>query len=151
MSTRRVGERRTPSPSSTTTALAVSTRTMARRCETTQSGSYVALRTSASPVPPIDLGIRPALRHPRRPGLPARASSRPLRELSHTHGPVCRGYACHCSAQPCTGGQAPVLVGGVREGGSMRYPPAARSDVVDTLHGRLVPDPYRWLEDASAP
>ena len=27
------------------------------------------------------------------------------------------------------------------------YPPAARDDIVDMLHGRAVPDPYRWLED----
>ena len=29
------------------------------------------------------------------------------------------------------------------------YPQARRTDQVDTLHGTQVPDPYRWLEDAS--
>ncbi len=33
----------------------------------------------------------------------------------------------------------------------MDYPAAERLDIVDTLHGRAVPDPYRWLEDASDP
>ncbi|MGF1663033.1 MAG: prolyl oligopeptidase family protein [Kineosporiaceae bacterium] len=27
------------------------------------------------------------------------------------------------------------------------YPPAARTDLVERLHGTPVPDPYRWLED----
>ena len=31
----------------------------------------------------------------------------------------------------------------------MRYPDAPRLDIVETLHGRGVADPYRWLEDAS--
>jgi prolyl oligopeptidase len=30
------------------------------------------------------------------------------------------------------------------------YPPAERQAVADTLHGRRVADPYRWLEDASS-
>ncbi|WP_028648734.1 prolyl oligopeptidase family protein [Nocardiopsis sp. CNT312] len=29
----------------------------------------------------------------------------------------------------------------------LRYPPAERSDIIDTLHGHAVGDPYRWLED----
>jgi prolyl oligopeptidase len=31
------------------------------------------------------------------------------------------------------------------------YPPAERLDLVETLHGREVADPYRWLEDADDP
>jgi len=32
----------------------------------------------------------------------------------------------------------------------VRYPPATRLEVVDVLHGTLVADPYRWLEDLEA-
>jgi prolyl oligopeptidase len=33
--------------------------------------------------------------------------------------------------------------------GSLKYPAAPRGDVVDTLHGVQVPDPFRWLEEYS--
>ncbi|HKY61167.1 MAG TPA: prolyl oligopeptidase family serine peptidase [Gemmatimonadota bacterium] len=31
------------------------------------------------------------------------------------------------------------------------YPAARRGEVVDTLHGVAIPDPYRWLEDLQSP
>jgi prolyl oligopeptidase len=31
--------------------------------------------------------------------------------------------------------------------GQIQYPQARKGDLVETLHGRTVPDPYRWLED----
>ncbi|TDD59703.1 S9 family peptidase [Kribbella antibiotica] len=33
----------------------------------------------------------------------------------------------------------------------MTYPETRRGDVVETLHGHPIADPYRWLEDADAP
>jgi len=36
-------------------------------------------------------------------------------------------------------------------GPALDYPPTRRDDVVDTIHGQAVADPYRWLEDVEAP
>jgi prolyl oligopeptidase len=33
----------------------------------------------------------------------------------------------------------------------MEYPAARREEIVDVLHGREIPDPYRWLEDPDDP
>ena len=34
--------------------------------------------------------------------------------------------------------------------GPLKYPDSRRADTVETLHGRAVPDPYRWLEDPNS-
>jgi len=34
--------------------------------------------------------------------------------------------------------------------GPLKYPDARRAATVETLHGRAVPDPYRWLEDPNS-
>jgi prolyl oligopeptidase len=34
--------------------------------------------------------------------------------------------------------------------GPLKYPDARRDGTVETLHGRAVPDPYRWLEDPNS-
>ncbi|HSS08374.1 MAG TPA: hypothetical protein VLL25_00720, partial [Acidimicrobiales bacterium] len=34
---------------------------------------------------------------------------------------------------------------------SLHYPAARRMDLVETIHGQPVADPYRWLEDAKSP
>ena len=34
--------------------------------------------------------------------------------------------------------------------GSINYPATKKVDVVDTIHGKTIPDPYRWLEDDNA-
>lgn len=33
----------------------------------------------------------------------------------------------------------------------VEYPAARRGDIVDVMHGRAIPDPYRWLEDPDDP
>ena len=33
----------------------------------------------------------------------------------------------------------------------LRYPEAPRQDLVQELHGELIADPYRWIEDAADP
>src|ERR671922_2522826 len=38
-----------------------------------------------------------------------------------------------------------------RPGGPMTYPESHRDDVVETLHGHQIADPYRWLEDPDSP
>ncbi len=46
---------------------------------------------------------------------------------------------------------ASTTLGSVDAMPPLHYPHARRGDVVDTHHGTLVADPYRWLEDTDAP
>jgi prolyl oligopeptidase len=34
--------------------------------------------------------------------------------------------------------------------GPLKYPDSRRADTTETLHGRAVADPYRWLEDPNS-
>jgi prolyl oligopeptidase len=56
---------------------------------------------------------------------------------------------------PCNGmGLSVTALRGLARLGLMtrpRYPAAERLDLVETLHGREVTDPYRWLEDPADP
>src|SRR5262249_14147896 len=36
------------------------------------------------------------------------------------------------------------------QAGPLSYPSPHRDEVVDDLHGRRIPDPYRWLEDPTS-
>ncbi|MBI2219915.1 MAG: S9 family peptidase [Acidobacteria bacterium] len=50
------------------------------------------------------------------------------------------------------GASAVVTLGALAaQSTQMSYPKARKADIVDTLHGTRVPDPYRWLENAGDP
>ncbi len=62
--------------------------------------------------------------------------------------PVCLAFACQGSSN-----LAPSTALALERPPSRAwvYPQAERQDVVETLHGTPVSDPYRWLEDSDSP
>ncbi len=44
-----------------------------------------------------------------------------------------------------------VFAGGEGLRAAVKYPSAARGDLVDVYHGQRIADPYRWLEDPDSP
>ncbi|MFC7649925.1 ATP-binding cassette domain-containing protein [Streptosporangium lutulentum] len=61
------------------------------------------------------------------------------------------GHEEMLAASPLRGPGRPVEPFEHPGAGPMIYPPAERQPIVDDLHGRAVPDPYRWLEDPESP
>ncbi len=51
-----------------------------------------------------------------------------------------------CSSSPKADDASPKPVEGV----ALSYPETKRQDIVETLHGQSVADPYRWLEDVES-
>ena len=65
---------------------------------------------------------------------------------------IALGLTVTAFAPACTGGKQPdepVTIENKQEV-KMSYPETRREEVVDTLHGVEVADPYRWLEDAES-
>jgi prolyl oligopeptidase len=65
---------------------------------------------------------------------------------------LCAGQEAAGPASTVAGGQAKARTDGhySRDMTTPSYPDAARLDLTETIHGREVADPYRWLEDAGS-
>src|SRR3954447_20262968 len=161
-----VSECTTSAPESTGSGFSARTSTIARRLETTHSGSYVALSSRvAAGVERAGAGVSGRGEWSRRePGwlsVDDRDATRDTGHLRRPGPPVAPGPAGN-SILSCDG---PVSLPGSRAGplhpalrseasvtvDPMRYPEAPRLDLVEDLHGHRVADPYRWLEDDDDP
>ena len=58
-------------------------------------------------------------------------------------------WGCNSAAIPVER-RATLATAPAAAGVAIEYPVARKSDVVDKLHGEMVADPYRWLEDLGA-
>src|SRR3954454_13681652 len=151
-----VSEWTTSAPESTGSAFSARTSTIARRLETTHSGSYVALSSSvAAVVERAGAGVSGRGEWSRRePGwlsVDDRDATRDTGHLRRPGPPVAPGPA---GTPILTCGGPVALPGSLRRSVTvvpMRYPEAPRLDLVEDLHGHRVADPYRWLEDDDDP
>lgn len=64
---------------------------------------------------------------------------------------ACAGHGIPMPSSPATSTATTAASSAPAPAARLRYPVARRDDVVDTLHGTVVADPYRWLENGKSP
>src|SRR5215469_2727111 len=112
-----------------------------RTCTSRQGGSHPSIGVrqhcaAGAPVTSVTVS-RPDRQHQMVSHLAERMAGPP--STRHDR-PTCRSAPDpgHCQATKVPGMTLPP------------YPDAPREDVVETIHGREIPDPYRWLEDSGS-
>lgn len=88
----------------------------------------------------------------RRSGAPTKAE-KPVLDKRSAHYLICISIACLTLASACTNNKKSdeQQTRATEQEAKMNYPETKREAIVDTLHGKEVADPYRWLEDVEGP
>ncbi len=81
----------------------------------------------------------------------ARPGPAGARALALALGACACAWACGPEAPPARRPEAPPAAAPAGPAAPAGYPVAAKGDVVETLHGVRVADPYRWFEDLTSP